>query len=208
MKINIHMVVTCFQMIMGTVLTAAAFGMVIIPRGFAVAGVTGFSKVLTGLIPIPLSLMVLIVNMILFMCGFVFVGKEFAAKTVVISLLFPATLEFFMQLSFDCSNQSDIICIIIGGIMLGSGVGLILRSGASCGGFDIFAVILNKKFNLSVGMVLNICDAVIIMTQALTNRPSSTLYGILVITVSARVANLLINFKVMEKVRTDFSLTK
>lgn len=191
-------IIKFFQMITGMVLTAASFGLVIIPKGFAMAGVTGFSKVLTELIPIQLSLMVLIVNIILLILGIVFVGKKFAVKTVSVSLMFPVALEYFMQLSFNCKDWNAIICIIIGGIMLGSGAGLVLRSGASGGGFDIFAVILKKKFNLSIAAVLNVCDAVVIILQALGNPPIQTLYGILVITISARITGLFADFKAIE----------
>lgn len=191
-------IIKFFQMITGMVLTAASFGLVIIPKGFAMAGVTGFSKVLTELIPIQLSLMVLIVNIILLILGIVFVGKKFAVKTVAVSLTFPVALEYFMQLSFNCKDCNAIICIIIGGIMLGSGAGLVLRSGASGGGFDIFAVILKKKFNLSIAAVLNVCDSVVIILQALGNPPIQTLYGILVITISARITGLFADFKAIE----------
>ena len=152
------------------------------------AGVTGFSKVLTDVIPISLSLMVLIVNFILCAFGIFCVGKEFAAKTLAVSIIFPVMLEFFIQFPVNCNEWNAIACIITGGIMLGSGAGLILRSGASCEGFDIFAVILNKKFRFSIATVLNICDAIVILIQAFGNTPIQTLCGILVITISARVA--------------------
>jgi len=186
-------ITSIIQMLLGTALTAASFGLIIIPQGFAAAGVTGFSKIVIGIIPVSLSVMVLAVNMILLTLGLIFVGRAFAAKTVAVSVLFPVMLELFSKYPLTGLNNHTAIAIIFGGIMLGLGAGLVLRSGASSGGFDILAVIISKKVKVSVATVLNICDAAIILMQAVRNPIADTLYGILVITISARIVNLVVN---------------
>lgn len=180
------------EMLIGTALTAAAFGLIIVPQRFAAGGVTGFSKVIVRLIPIPLSVMVFMMNMVLLFLGLVFIGRKFAAKTVSISILFPAMLEVFSRHSLDSIAQDPMLSAIVAGVMLGVGSGLILRSGASSGGFDILAVILNKKFKMPVGTVINICDAAVILMQSLRQPLIQTIYGVIVITISAAIVGRIV----------------
>ena len=83
------------EMILGTALTAMAFGMFILPQNFAAAGVTGFASILSDSLPISLSQTVLAINMLFLVLGLVFVGKTFTVKTVASSLLFPLFLQAF-----------------------------------------------------------------------------------------------------------------
>lgn len=184
--------ISATQLILGTALTAAAFGLVIIPQGFATAGVTGFSRMLTQLIPINLSCMVFIINMMLLVSGYIFVGKKFVAKTIASSFLFPLFLELFSRIPFGYLNDQVLLSVILGGALLGVGAGLVLRSGASTGGFDVLAVILNRKYKMPVSRVMNIIDAAIILMQAIGQPLPKTIEGIIVITLSAVIVGRII----------------
>lgn len=192
MKKYIQPLISVIEMLVGAALTAAAFGFIIVPQGFAAGGVTGLSRIIIRIIPVPLSVVVFIINMGLLILGLVFVGKEFVAKTAAISVLFPALLEVFSRYSLRSIEQDPMLCTIVAGVMLGAGVGLILRSGASSGGFDILAVILNRKFKVSVAAVLNICDASVIIMQSLRQPLNQAVYGIMVITISAAIVSRIV----------------
>lgn len=192
MKKYIQPLISVIEMLVGAALTAAAFGFIIVPQGFAAGGVTGLSRIIIRIIPVPLSVVVFIINMGLLILGLVFVGKEFVAKTAAISVLFPALLEVFSRYSLRSIEQDPMLCTIVAGVMLGAGVGLILRSGASSGGFDILAVILNRKFKVSVAAVLNICDASVIIMQSLRQPLNQAIYGIMVITISAAIVSRIV----------------
>lgn len=192
MKKYIQPLISVIEMLVGAALTAAAFGFIIVPQGFAAGGVTGLSRIIIRIIPVPLSVVVFIINMGLLILGLVFVGKEFVAKTAAISVLFPALLEVFSRYSLRSIEQDPMLCTIVAGVTLGAGVGLILRSGASSGGFDILAVILNRKFKVSVAAVLNICDASVIIMQSLRQPLNQAIYGIMVITISAAIVSRIV----------------
>lgn len=205
MKKYLQMFISLFDMLLGTALMAASFGLIIIPRGFASGGVTGFAKIIVGFIPIPLSAMVLAVNLTLLVVGLIFVGKQFVAKTVAVSILFPVLLEVFLRYPLDSIGQDPMLCTVVAGAMLGAGAGLILRSGASSGGFDIFAVILNRKFDVPVATVMNLCDAAVIVMQALGQPLIQTIYGILVISISAAIVNRVVTLGTSQSQITIFS---
>lgn len=192
MKIALSKIQPLVELVLGTALTAIAMGMIIIPMNFAAGGVTGLSKVLINYIHVPLSYMVLIVNIILLLLGLIFVGKQFLIKTIAVSLLFPIFLDAFSNYCFSSIGSDPIISVIVAGIILGTGAGLVLRSGASSGGFDIIAVILNKKMSVSIALVLNISDALVILLQALNKPFLQTIYGILVISLSAAVVSKIV----------------
>ena len=179
------------QILLGTLLTAAAFGLVVVPKGFAAGGVTGFATLLQPLIPVPLSVLILVINAVLFLMGLLFLGLSFAMKTMCVSLGFPLALNFFLRWNDLIPNQG-LIPILTAGLLLGVGAGLLIRCNSSGGGFDVLAVILNRKFRIPVALVINLCDTAIILTQAIGQPVSKTLSGIAVILISTLCINFLV----------------
>lgn len=174
----------------GGILSAAAIGLFVLPQNFAVGGVTGLSVLLSQIIKIPISWLVLFVNLSLFVLGWIFVGKEFVWKTLIMSFLFPLLLDFFGRLNILGEFSADpLMSSLLAGCMLGAGSGLILLANGSSGGFDILGVVLNKKFRIPVSVVMYVCDFCIILCQSLTRPLLATAYGILVILSSSIVIN-------------------
>ncbi|MBQ5325173.1 MAG: YitT family protein [Oscillospiraceae bacterium] len=174
--------------ITGSCLTASAFGLIVLPNQFAAGGVTGFSVLLQNIIPLPVSVLVLAVNLSLFLLGWIFVGKDFVFKTLITSIIFPFVLEITQQ--FDIFHElaaDSLVSSILAGAILGLGCGFILLGNGSGGGFDILGVILNKKFGISVSIVMYICDFIIILTQTVANGMLKTVYGVIVILVSTMI---------------------
>lgn len=193
------------ELLIGTALTAVAFGMVIIPQGFSAAGVTGISRVLSDIIPVPISLIVFIINMILLIIAWVFVGKKFALKTVAVSVLFPTMLDIFLRFPIEELYDEPMLSAFFSAVLLGAGSGLVLRSGASNGGFDVIAVIINRKYRIHISTIMNIFDAVVILAQAFGHEIVNTLYGILVITISAGFIGKVVSLGTGESQITIFS---
>lgn len=194
MNKNLSLLISFLEMLIGTALTAAPFGMIILPLGYVAAGATGLAKVLAGIFPIPLSAIVLALNILLLLLGLIFIGKKFVAKTVAVSLIFPFFLEISSRYPLKSLESDPMLATILAGTILGTGAGLVLRSGASSGGFDVLGIILNKKFNLPITLVMNIFDAVVIICQALEQTLPQTIYGLLIITIYARVAGHVVNW--------------
>lgn len=194
MNKHLSLFISFIEMLVGTALCAAPFGMIILPLGYVAAGATGLAKVLAGFLPIPLSAIVLALNLLLLLLGLIFIGKKFVAKTVAVSLIFPLFLEIASRYPLKSLESDPMLATLLAGTMLGAGAGLVLRSGASSGGFDILGVILNKKFNLPITLVMNMFDAIVIVCQALEQTLPQTIYGLLIITIYARVAAHLINW--------------
>lgn len=178
------------NIVAGCALTAAAFGLVVLPQQFTAGGITGLSVMLCQVVPVNVSVMVLGVNLLLFALGWFFVSREFVLKTLLVNLLFPGMLELFQRVTVLEELAADpLLSSVLAGGMLGLGTGMILRGDGSCGGFDILGVILHKKFHIPVSLVMYVCDVCVILTQAVAKPPLKTAYGILVILVTSLTVN-------------------
>ena len=174
-----------FQTIAGAALTAAAFGLFIVPQGFAAGGITGLARILGNVFPIPLSVLVYLLNIPVFAIGWLCMGWAFVGKTLAVSLLFPAFLEGFSRIPIPSLGMGG--DTLMAGLLLGIGSVLTLRSNASSGGFDTLAVALNQKRGVPVARVVRICDCTVILLQSLGQPLRNTAAGILVILVSTAV---------------------
>lgn len=203
----------------GGVLTAAAFGLFILRQEFVAGGVTGLSVVLQEFIPVNLSLIILVINLLLFALGWIFAGREFILKTLIMTLLFPALLDIFSRIRvFDELSADPFLSSLLAGCMLGVGSGMILRANGSSGGFDILGVILNKKLHLPISAVMYTCDCTVILCQAVSRPLTKTVYGIVVILCCSLMINrvlmygksqveLLIFSSQYEEIRTELLQT-
>ena len=178
----------------GSGLTAAAFGLIILPQNFAAGGVTGFAVLLQRIVPCPLSALVLFLNALLFAAGWLCIGREFVLKSALTSLFFPLMLDIFQQVQFLSDLASDpLLSALLSGAALGAGSGLILLGNGSGGGFDVLGVILHKYLRLPVSPVMYFCDFAIIAAHAATNPLMQTIYGIIVIFIAGIVTNHLLS---------------
>ncbi|MFQ7310282.1 membrane protein [Drancourtella sp. An210] len=181
--------------ILGGAMTAAAFGLFVLPQEFVAGGVTGLSVILNSVIRLPLSWIVLSINILLFAVGWIFAGKEFIFKTLIMTFLFPVLLEFFSQIHlFQELAKDPFLSSLIAGCLLGIGSGMILRANGSSGGFDILGVVLNKKFGVPISVVMYVCDCTVILFQAVSKPILQTVYGIVVILCCSIMINKVITF--------------
>lgn len=179
-----------FLMIFGCALTAAAFGLLILPQDFAAGGVTGLAVLLQQVIPLQLSVLVFCCNAILFVLGLVFVGKAFVLRSLLSLALFPVFLEVFSSMNLLGALAVDpFLSSVLAGCILGLGAGLVLLGDGSNGGFDIVAVILHKKFHLPVSPVMYLCDFSIILAHTLFNSLLDTAYGVVVVLIASYLTN-------------------
>ena len=181
--------------VVGGTMTAAAFGLFVLPQNFVAGGVTGLSVILQNLLPLPLSAIVLCINILLFLVGWLFAGKEFIFKTLIMTFLFPVLLDVFSQIDlFLPLSQFPFPGLLVSVLLLGLVCCIILGSICSRGGFDILGVVLNKKFRIPVSVVMYVCDCTVILLQAVSKPLLQTVYGIIVILVTSIMVNKVITY--------------
>lgn len=163
------------------------------PHGIIMGGATGLSVSLEHYFGFNLSITLYALNAMLFILGFIFLGKKFALTTILSTFLYPTFLSVFLSLNALSNLTSDpLLSTIFGGLLLGVGMGLILRMGASTGGTDIPPLILNKKFHIPVAMSLYAIDTCILLTQMRFSTTEQILYGILFTILTSFIVNKVI----------------
>lgn len=162
--------------IAGNAVLALAVSMFILPYDILSGGVAGIAVALQPLIPLPVTLMVNILVVGLFVIGACFLGKEFAMKTILSSLIYPVFLTFFSG-RVPVLDLDPILASLYGGLLGGTGVGMALRTGASTGGMDIPPLIVHKLTHIEIAKLVLITDALTVLLGAFTYGLEAVLVG-------------------------------
>lgn len=139
-------------MIFGSVLAAVGLEIFLIPNNVIDGGVTGISIIATQFINLPLGVFILILNLPFLIVGYKQIGKTFAFSTLFSVICFSIGISVLHPIPG--ITQDVLLATIFGGIILGAGIGLIIRNGGSLDGTEIVAIILDRKTSFSVGEIV------------------------------------------------------
>lgn len=153
---------------LGTLIVAISVYFFMLPSHIAVGSGTALAMVASNFIPLPVSVLSLILNVVLLIVGFLLIGPEFGAKTVYCSILMPLYLAVFEWLlpNFQSLTQDpllDVICYIL---VVGIGLAILFPRNASSGGLDIVAKILNKYMKIDLGVAMSVSGILVSLTSA------------------------------------------
>ena len=174
---------------LGTFMVALGISVFLAPNKLSPGGVTAVGTVLLHLFKIRLSITNLVINAILFVLGYRYLGKNAVIKTVYGIVALSA---FFEVASLITPYTGDvIISSLTGGILMGVGVGLVIRHEGSTGGSDFAALILNRFFpHISTAKLIMVIDGVIIAVAGVVFRSVEvTFYSVITLFVATRVAD-------------------
>lgn len=154
-------------MMAGMFLISAAVYYIMMPANLVLGSLSGLVLVLVNFIPLKVSTLTFILNAVLLVCGYIFIGKEFGAKTIVTSLLLPVYLWVFEIVTPDVSSLSgntviDLACFMV---VISMGQALLFNMNASSGGLDVVAKLLNKYLGFKIGESLTIAGFIIACTS-------------------------------------------
>lgn len=182
--------VTLLGIIAGNAILAFAVTAFILPHQLIANGTAGFGLAINYYFHFPVVATVTVLNILMLILAFLFVGKRFALTAIISTFLYPMLLELFQRVViFQSLTDNLMLSSIFAGVLSGLGVGLVLKVGASTGGFDIPPLILNKKFNFSIGATLYAIDTCIILSQVLFSNTEKVLYGILLVFLCSMTIN-------------------
>lgn len=152
----------------GTAIIAAAVYFFMLPSNVSVGSATAFANVLSNFIPLPVSAITFVLNIILLLLGYFLVGKEFAGKTVVGTVLLPVFLRIleivlpdFQSITQDATL--DVLCYIL---VVSMGQALLFSCNASTGGLEVVAKLLNKYLRMELGKAFSLCGMVVALSSA------------------------------------------
>ena len=175
--------------IAGNTMLAFAVCAFIVPQGFMLGGTSGISLTVQHFLPIRLSVITAVAGTSLFCLGWVFLGWKFAANSLISTIVYPIIMGV-MEVSpvgTLFAGEDKLICALYCSLLIGMGVGLVVRVGGSTGGMDIPPCILQKYKGIPVGKSLMFFDGSIILAQVLLKGTDGILYSLLILVLTSAV---------------------
>ena len=187
--------------LIGVLLVALALEYFFIPNNIAAGGLSGLAIVINHYIPsISTGPLVFIMDLFLFVIGFIFLGKNFGVKTIVASFSLAGMMtiieKFFMPKAL---TEDLMLASIFGTLITAVGMGIVFNANSSTGGTDTIAKILNKYFHIDIGKSLLAVDFIVTLLSAITFGINIGLYGLL---------SVIINGIAIDKVIEGFHVCK
>ena len=160
---------------------AAAVYFFLLPSHASVSSISGLGIVLSNFIPLPLSAITMILNVVLLIIGFFTCGREFGAKTVYTSVMLPLFLGLFEKTFTDIgsltdSQELDVLCYIL---VVSIGLSILFNRNASSGGLDIVAKIMNKYLHMDLGQAMSLSGMCVALSAALVYDKKTVVLSIL-----------------------------
>lgn len=191
----------CAIFIWGVLVYALAFTIFFSPKNIVTGGTTGLSIIFRDLLGVSSSVTVFVVSFVLLVIGYFLLGKYNTIKTIFGVILLPIFMEFssIFQGILDLSETSLFLVVLFGGVMMGLGNGMIIRSGYSVGGFQTMYQILYKYFGISIGKSTLWINGALIVVSGFFFGFSNSLYAVIGLYVSSVIT---------DKVMLETSVTK
>lgn len=160
---------------------AAAVYFFLVPSHASVSSISGLGIVLANFVPLPLSAITMILNVVLLIIGFFTCGREFGVKTVYTSIALPLFLGLFEFLfpnyeSMTGSQELDVLCYIL---VVSVGLSILFNRNASSGGLDIVAKIMNKYLHMELGRAMSLSGMCVALSAALVYDKKTVVLSIL-----------------------------
>ena len=178
--------------IVGCSLYAIAVNSFVVPNDIAQSGVTGLAVFFNNLLSVPVGITNFVLNVPLLILMWLFLGRNLVARTLWVTFILSVALDVFAFMPDYTGDK--ILASLFCGLLQGTGLGMIMITGATSGGTDIVARLVHKWFpHISVGSVVLVSDAaIVIANMILLGSINSGLYAIIMIFVSTRVIDSLI----------------
>lgn len=175
------------MLIGGAVIGAVGLNGFIVTNHLAEGGVGGISILIHYFTAIPVGVLYAVLNIPLLILGWTQIGRAFTLKTVAGIALLSAALTLTAVVQFPMDDL--LLASLYGGVVYGLGLGLMIRSGGSSGGFDIIAVFLKRRFGFSIGETFLVLDAIVLTAAGLLLGANTAMYALVITFITGRVVD-------------------
>lgn len=187
-----------FFLTLGALIAAFAIECFLVPNQIIDGGIVGVSIILNHFFDkFGLGMFIFVLNIPFFLLAFNKIGKKFVLQTIYAIIALSLSVNYFHH--FETITAQPILIVVFGGILLGTGVGLVLKSGGSMDGTEILSVVLSKKFGFSVGEWIMAFNVIIYTAAGFVFGVENAMYAIL---------TYLVAYKVIDIVQEGFNTSK
>lgn len=181
-------ILSLIMITIGALLASFSLETLLIPNTILDGGITGISIILSKITSLPISILIIIINIPFLYIGFKNIGKNFLIKAIYSMLIFSIGLLFFAHIE-SITNQM-LLATVYGGFLLGIGCGLVIRFGGCLDGTESIAIIISKKYPISVGQIILLINLIIYMIAGLIFGIDRALYSLLTYFITFKVIDV------------------
>ena len=170
-----------FTLTAAVAIIAAAVYFFLVPSHASVSSISGLGIILTNFIPLPLSVITMVLNVVLLIIGFITCGREFGTKTVYTSILLPVFIGIFERIfpnigSLTKTQELDVLCYVL---VVSVGLSILFNMNASSGGLDMVAKIMNKYLHIELGKAMSLAGMCVALSAALVYDKKTVVLSVL-----------------------------
>ncbi|WP_322906315.1 YitT family protein [Paenibacillus campi] len=174
----------------GAVLMAVALEIFLIPNSVIDGGITGISIILSQLSSVQLGIFIFVINVPFLIIGYKQIGKTFAVSTLYGITVMSAMTAYLHHVP--ALTDDKMLASMFGGVILGFGIGLVIRFGGSLDGTEIVAILLAKKFHMPVGQIVMIINVFIFTAAGFVFGWDSAMFSIFTYYIAAKVMDIVV----------------
>ncbi|WP_106765840.1 YitT family protein [Paenibacillus faecalis] len=190
-KLSLYEIIKRFIFItIGAVLMAVALEIFLVPNSIIDGGITGISIVLSKVTPVALGLFLFLLNLPFLFIGYKQIGKTFALSTLYGIIVLSVTTALLHHV--EPFTNEKILAVLFGGLILGFGVGLVIRYGGALDGTEIVAILLSKKLRIPVGQIVMIINVFIFIVAGFVFGADSAMFSIFTYYIAAKVMDIVV----------------
>ncbi len=185
-----HLIRDSFFILLGVL--SAGFGLqgFLLPNMFIDGGVMGISLTIAELTEIPLSILIVVINLPFLIMGSSTISRQFALKSIIAIVLLAISVHF---IPFPIITNDKLLIALFGGFFLGLGIGLAIRGGSVIDGTEVLAIFVSKKTSLTIGDVILIFNVLIFLVAAYVFTIEISLYAMLTYLAASRTIDFVVS---------------
>lgn len=183
-----HYIFSGLSITAGAIIAAFAIEEFLIAKNILDGGIVGISIIINSLSQIPLSVLIVILNIPFLIIGLKQLGKNFAIKATYSMIVFSIFLEVFKDMKN--ATEDPLLATVYGGLFLGIGVGLVMRAGGCLDGLDTLSLLLSKRISFSTGQIILGFNLVIYTIAGFVFTPDRALYSILTYFITSKIIDM------------------
>jgi len=174
----------------GSVMMGVALELFLVPFDIIDGGIAGVSIMLSALTPLPLSLYLFIINVPFLILGYKQLGKTFAISTLYGITVMSLTTAMLHHV--EAFPDDKLLAVLFGGMILGAGVGLVIRYGGALDGIEIVSILISKKLRMAVGQVIMLFNVIIFLVAGFVFEWSSAMYSMVTYYIAIKVIDIVV----------------
>lgn len=185
-----RVIMRSFMVIIGAIIMAIGLELFLVPNNVLDGGIVGISIITSHLTNLPLGIFIFLLNIPFFFLGYKQIGKTFALSTALgISVLSISTVMLHNISPF---TEDLLLSTVFGGIVLGTGVGIVIRFGGSLDGTEILAILFNKNIPFSVGEIIMIFNVIIFTVAGFVFTWEQAMYSVIAYFIAYKTIDIVI----------------